>query len=289
MLGKIKIIAVVVVISLFYCFCIGMVLRNTNAVPALSQPQNGVKLPIIMYHSILKDKSQSGKYVVTPAQLESDIEYLKSNGYTFVSAQEIIDYAEGGATLPEKPVMLTFDDGHFNFYGYVVPILEKTGAKAVVSIVGSYTDEYSESNIKNMSYGYMRWSEVYDMFLSNRVEVGNHSYDFHSTNRGRNGSKKNKNESMAQYELLFRQDTEKAQNRCMTKTGFEPVIYTYPFGAYTEETTDWLKEMGFKITFSCTEGVNIITRDPNSLFLLMRYNRPSGISSEKYFAKVLGD
>ena len=287
MSAKIKILAIVVIASLVYCVILGMIFGNASDNPAFSENKDGVDVLILMYHSVLKDTARSGKYVVTPDTLRNDIKYLKQNGFTFVSAQEIIDYSEHGTLLPAKPVLLTFDDGHYNFSGYVLPILEETGANAVVSIVGSYTDEFSESNIKNMSYGYLRWSEVYDMFLSNRVEVGNHSYSFHSTDKGRNGSKKKKSESMTDYERIFREDTEKVQNRCMTKTGFEPVIYTYPFGAYTAETTDWLREMGFKMSLSCTEGMNTITRDPTSLFLLKRYNRPSGISSEKFFAKIL--
>ena len=204
-----------------------------------------------------------------------------------MSAQEVIDYSESNTGLPDKAAMLTFDDGNYNFYGYVVPILEQTGANAIVSVVGSYTDEYSESNIKNMSYGYMRWSEVYDMFLSNRVEVGNHSYDFHSTDKGRNGSKKNKNESMEEYKEIFISDTEKAQNRFMTKTGFTPIIYTYPFGAYTEETAEWLRDMGFKMSLGCTEGINRITHDSASLYFLKRYNRPGGMSTEQFFSEIL--
>lgn len=287
MVRKIKIFSVVIFVSLFYCFILGMLFQNISAVPVFYAPSNGVKVPVIMYHSVLKDTARSGKYVVTPDTLTNDIKYLKSKGYTFVSAQELIDYSEHGTLLPEKPVLLTFDDGHYNFYGYVMPILEENGANAVVSVVGSYTDEFSESNIKNMSYGYVRWSEVYDMFLSSRVEVGNHSYDFHGSKNGREGSKRKRDESLDAYKQVFVSDTEKAQNRFMTKTGFTPVIYTYPLGAYSEETTEWLKEMGFKMSFSCTEGVNLVTRDPNSLFLLKRFNRPSGISSERFFSRIL--
>lgn len=286
MLKKLKIFSIVILVSLLYCVILGVVFQNISSVPVFGDTKDGVDVVILMYHSVLKDTSRSGKYIITPDTLVNDIKYLKSHGYTFVSAQELIDYSEHGTLLPDKPVLLTFDDGHYNFYGYVMPILEQNGANAVVSIVGSYTDEYSESNIKNMSYGYVRWSEVYDMFLSTRVEVGNHSYDFHSTDRGRNGSKKKTGESMAQYEQIFRTDTEKVQNRCMTKTGFEPIIYTYPFGAYTGETTEWLKDMGFKMSLSCTEGINHITRDTDSLFLLKRFNRPSGIGSEEFFSKI---
>ncbi|HBZ13760.1 MAG TPA: polysaccharide deacetylase [Clostridiales bacterium] len=286
MIKKLKIFSVVIFVSLLYCGILGIVFNSVSSVPVLSvNISNGVDMPIIMYHSVLKDTDLSGKYIVTPDTLKNDINFLKNKGYTFVSAQELIDYTNGTSKLPEKPVMLTFDDGFYNNYGYVMPILSEYDAKAVISVVGSYTDEYSKSNIANMTYGYVRWSEVYDMFIDKRVEVGNHSYDFHSNNQGRNGSKRNSGESEDTYRNIFVDDTQKAQDRFMTKTGFAPIIYTYPFGAYSEETTDMLKSMGFKMSLTCNEGINHIT-DTDSLFMLKRYNRPSGISTADFFAKM---
>ena len=286
MIKKLKIFSVVIFVSLLYCGILGIVFNSVSSVPVLSvNISDGVDMPIIMYHSVLKDTDLSGKYIVTPDTLKNDINFLKNKGYTFVSAQELIDYTNGTSKLPDKPVMLTFDDGFYNNYGYVMPILSEYDAKAVISVVGSYTDEYSKSNIANMTYGYVRWSEVYDMFIDKRVEVGNHSYDFHSNNHGRNGSKRNSGESEDTYKNIFVDDTQKAQDRFMTKTGFAPIIYTYPFGAYSEETTDMLKSMGFKMSLTCNEGINHIT-DADSLFMLKRYNRPSGISTADFFAKM---
>ena len=275
---------------LFFLICVAIVVCLTAIPGALrggytDALSGGKELLIVMYHSVVTDSSKSGKYVVTPATVKEDIMYLKNEGFSFVSAQEVIDYSEHGTPLPKKPVMLTFDDGHYNFYSHVMPILEETGAKAVCSVVGSYTDEFSESNIKNSTYGYMRWSEVYDMYLSNRVEVGNHSYDFHSVDKGRNGAQKKWGESDEEYKRIFYADTEKAQNRFLSKTGFAPVIYAYPFGAYSKGTTEWLRDMGFKMSFSCTEGINTITSDPDSLFLLKRFNRPSGLTSADFFQR----
>ncbi|MCC8160663.1 MAG: polysaccharide deacetylase family protein [Oscillospiraceae bacterium] len=287
MVNKFKIFSAALFVSLLYGGILTMFFSYSPYTSAMSSAKESVSLPIIMYHSVLKDTDLSGKYVITPDALENDILYLRENGYTFVSAEELIDFTDNNGELPDKPVMLTFDDGFYNNLGYVKPILEKRGAKAVISVVGSYTDEYSESNIANMTYGYLRWSDVYDMLLSSRIEIGNHSYDFHSNTNGRNGSKKNKSESLEEYKRIFYEDTKKAQDRFLTKTGFSPVIYTYPFGAYSEETTDILKEMGFRVSFTCNEGINNISRDGDSLFLLKRYNRPSDISTEDFFGEIL--
>lgn len=290
MINKLKTFSAVLFVSVLYCAILGLLFNNISSVPVVSPSlSEGVRLPVIMYHSVLKDTELSGKYVITPDTLKKDIKYLKDNGYSFVSAQELIDFAENNGALPDKPVLLTFDDGFYNNYGYVKPILEKYGAKAVISVVGSYTDEYSEKNIANMTYGYLRWSEVYDMFLSSHIEIANHSYDFHSNTEGRNGSKRNKGEDLSSYTKVFYDDTKKAQDRFMTKTGFSPYIYTYPFGAYSEETTEILKDMGFKMSFTCNEGINLISSNPDSLFLLKRYNRPSDISTQDFFSRILNN
>ncbi|MCH5210324.1 MAG: polysaccharide deacetylase family protein [Oscillospiraceae bacterium] len=286
--NKLKTFSVVIFVSILYCAILGMIFNNISSVPVIStEIDDTVHLPIIMYHSVNTDETKSGMYVITPETLRNDIAYLYENGYTFISAQELIDYTENNGELPEKPAMLTFDDGFYNIYGNVKPILEEYGAKAVVSIVGSYTDEFSQSNIANLNYGYLRWSDVYDMFLSKHIEIGNHSYDFHSTDNGRMGAGRNEGEDIDTYKQIFYDDTKKLQDRCMEKTGFSPVIYTYPFGEYDKESTEVLKNMGFKMSFSCTEGINHITQTPGSLFLLKRYNRPSGISTWEFFKDII--
>lgn len=244
-----------------------------------------IELPIIMYHSVLKDTDLSGKYIVTPDILDEDITYLEELGYTSVPISAVIDYVENGTALPEKPFLLTFDDGCYNNYGYVLPILEKHGAHALFCVVGEYTDMYTESGVANLTYGYMRWSEIGELVKSPYAELANHSYGFHSNTNGRNGSKRNPNEELSTYLDIFREDTEKAQSRFKEYTDFTPIVYAYPFGAYSEESFDILKEMGFKATISCNEGINIITRDSECLYLLKRYNRPSGISSDEFFAE----
>ena len=132
MIKKLKIFSVVIFVSLLYCGILGIVFNSVSSVPVLSvNISDGVDMPIIMYHSVLKDTDLSGKYIVTPDTLKNDINFLKNKGYTFVSAQELIDYTNGTSKLPDKPVMLTFDDGFYNNYGYVMPILSEYDAKAV--------------------------------------------------------------------------------------------------------------------------------------------------------------
>ena len=86
-------------------------------------------MPVIMYHTILN--SRDGVYIVSEAQLENDLKELIARGYEFVFPSEVAEFVSGEGSLPEKPVMLTFDDGHYNNLYYGLPILEKYGAKAI--------------------------------------------------------------------------------------------------------------------------------------------------------------
>ena len=88
-----------------------------------SAEEEAVELPVIMYHSIC-DKAPSD-YSVTPEQVESDMRWLKEKGYTAVSAEQVIAYTENRGQLPEKPVMITADDGFYNNLSQLVPLLEK--------------------------------------------------------------------------------------------------------------------------------------------------------------------
>ena len=69
--------------------------------------------------------------------------------------------------------------------------------------------------------------------------------------------------------------------------GKTPLAYAFPFGSFSPESTEILKECGFRITLTCEEKINKIKKaEPDSLFGLGRYNRPEGISSEIFFEKM---
>lgn len=245
-----------------------------------------VPLPVLMYHSVVDDDSLSGMYIITPEQLENDMKYLYSRGYNTVSVEQLVGYVEHDEELPENPVLLTFDDGCYNNYAYVLPLLEKYEARAVFNIVGEFTDEYSQSGEINPLYSYMRWTEVYRLFRNPHVEIGNHSYGFHYLVNGRKGAGRKWNESKDAYKKLFFEDTSLVQDEAESITGYKPIIYTYPFGEYTKESEEILREMGFKASLCCTEGMNYINHDPECLFLLKRWNRSGEISTEEFFDEI---
>ncbi len=250
--------------------------------------QNGVDLPIIMYHSMLNEKSRSGAYVITPQTFEEDLQYLQAHGYTTVVIQDLIDYVYSGKELPQKPIMLTFDDGYYNNYLYAFPLLKKYNAKMVLSPVGRYTDQYSESEDNHANYSYVTWMQIKEMIDSGLVEIQNHSYDMHANNKSqRKGAQKTAGETLEQYKHALTADVMKMQERTKEMTGYTPTAFTYPLGAVSKEAQPILEELGFQATLVCESRINRITRAPECLYNLGRFLRPSGPGSAQYFTETV--
>lgn len=253
-----------------------------NVISTAAKP--AVRLPIIMYHHVLKDRSKLGKYIVSPKEIEKDILYLKEQGYTTIVMEDLINFVYNKAELPEKPIMLTFDDGYYSNYTYVLPLLEKYDCKAVISITGSYIDKSTAEGKLNPAYSYLTWDLVKELVQSPYVEIQNHSYGMHEICE-RKGCSIMKGETYEEYSREMINDVGKLQNVIEEKTGYKPTTFTYPYGFVCIECNEILQKMGFMATLSCYEGVNILTGKKDELFELKRFNRPSGVSQKKFFEK----
>ena len=170
--------------------------------------EESVALPIIMYHSILKDSARQGKYVVSPEMLASDLDALRERGYETVTVEDLVAYTQSGAPLPKKPVMLTFDDGYYNNYVYACPLLRQRGMRTVVSIIGSQTALFTENGEENAYWSHLRAErlrETEDVF-----EVQNHSWNLHEYGE-RRGCLRRRGVDESRYADLLREDTEQTK------------------------------------------------------------------------------
>ncbi len=252
--------------------------------------KQNVCVPIIMYHQI-STHDNLGRYVLSLNQLESDLKYIKENGFTAVNVADLIDYVSGNGKLPEKPIMLTFDDGYETGYTMVYPLMKKYNMCAVVSVIGSLTDLYTQIDDHNDRYSYLTWDEVKTLAATQEIEIQNHSYDMHYAESGkRKGIAKLKGESSDDYYNALYSDVGKMQLLLMKKANCIATAMAYPFGSYTKETTEICKRLGFKCSFTCEEKINKIYKyNADSLFDLGRYNRPSGKTSSEFFDKIFGE
>lgn len=247
---------------------------------------NKTELPIIMYHSFLKDPNSHGKFVISPEQFEKDIICVLEKGYTPISVKELLLYSEGKGSLPEKPIMITIDDGYYNNYLYAFPIIKKHGVKVIIAPIAKYSELYSAHDENNAYYSHITWQQGREMIDSGLVEFQNHTYDMHYTDNGRKGILKQKNESEENYKKILFADLYKAHNLIKENFGFTPSSIAFPFGYYSKEAEPILKELNYNISFSSTEGTNIISPG-STLHLLKRYNRPNGKTSSDFFAGIL--
>ena len=282
-----KLIVFIIVIYIVSVPLIHIKIANNNYIQTNTSISNSVKVPIIMYHIILKDNAKKNNYTVTPKQFEEDLKYIKEHGYTTVVMEDLIKYVYEGKSLPDKPIILTFDDGFYNNYYYAYPLLKEYEMRAVISIVGSYTDEATEINEKNPNYSYLMWDDIKEISDLGIFEIQNHSYNLHDNKFGSRGSKKKIGEYLEEYKIRLSEDLNKVQKGVYEKIGKYPTTFTYPFGSVSKESTNILKDANFFASLGCEEGVNIITKNnKDCLFLLKRYNRKSGMLSQKFFDKI---
>lgn len=274
--------AVCTVIAL--CLAISLLPRD-RAQTAFSA-QEGVRLPVLMYHSILKDSARQGKYVVSPEVLAADLDALQKRGCQTVTVSDLLAYVQNGTPLPDKPVMITFDDGYYNNYVYAYPLLQQRGMRAVISIIGSQTALYTEEGTENAYWSHLRLDRLAEM--QDVFEVQNHSWNLHEYGE-RRGCLRMRGEAEASYENLLREDTEQTQALLIEAGLPAPQCYTYPFGACSEESERILKDMGFLCTLGCEERINLVTRDAGCLYEMGRFNRAAGESTESYLRRALGE
>jgi len=227
-----------------------------------------------MYHLITENPKYIGKYGVTPKELASDLQYLKENNYTTVVMKDLIDFINHDTPLPEKPIVLTFDDGNFSDYQYLYPLLKEYNMKAVLAIIGKATDEntklmekYPTSRHPNMS-----WAQALELHESGLFEIQSHGYDMH----GRSGSGEKRGEDLHTYHTRLYNDLNKLQNLCQEHLKYKPNTFVYPLGVIGKESRTILEKLDMQASLSCQEGINVLRPgDVDSLFKMYRYNRPS--------------
>lgn len=253
---------------------------------ASAEPAGLVRVPIIMYHNISNKPKLVGKFCVSEAQFESDLRYLQDNGYHTVTMTQLINYVKYETPLPENPIIITFDDGYESFYAYACPLLEKYDMVAVMSIIGSYTDLFTETEDHNLEYSHLTWDQVKELTDGEVAEIQNHTYDMHTNTNERYGCSIGPHETLDRYKAALYADVLSLQKMIFEHTGSLPNTFAYPFGAMCGESVDILKEMGFEATLSCTEVINKIVPGTDCLQMLGRFNRPGTMTTEAFFRHV---
>ena len=275
-----------VIFSAILCFVMIFSAIANTFLPVISVFENEKQeVLILMYHQVSENSSLWGDYVIPTSLLKEDFEYLKNNNYIPIKMKDLLDFTKGTKELPEKAVVITFDDGQRSFLTKVVPLLEEYNYPAVVNIVGALTDLYTENGETNDKYSYLNWNDIKVLSENDLVEIGHHSYNFHSLGY-RRGMGKIYGESNSAYSEIIKTDIEKLNEKFLSNIGERPYILAYPYGIRNDTLLEIVKNENFSVTLGCRECINKISVG-DELFELGRFNRPYGKSSNTYFESII--
>lgn len=211
-----------------------------------------LQVPILMYHYIEYVKNQHDTIRIslntTPYTLEEEIKTLIGAGYTFMTNSELADCLDGKASLPQKPILLTFDDGYRDFYTDAYPILKKYHVKATQYVISGFL------NFPN----HLLISQLQEIANDNLVEIGAHTVH-HIALKG---------------QPLKTVSSEVFQSReTLEQIIHKPVIsFAYPFGSFDDQAIQVVKDAGFRTTVSTLPGIK---QTQINRFFLFRL-RPGG-------------
>ena len=186
--------------------------------PAL---HSGLWVPILMYHYIRQSPDRAGIGLsVLPADFEAQMQYLKDHGYNTVTMSDLDRALLSGASLPPKPVALTFDDGHADFYTVAAPVLQSLGMTATNYVPTMLIDRSD----------YMTWSQVENLDAQG-FEMAAHS-QFHVDVSKVSASR-------AEIEIFG------AKSDLENHLGHEVVDWAYPYGGYSYSTVHLVHQAGY--------------------------------------------
>jgi peptidoglycan/xylan/chitin deacetylase (PgdA/CDA1 family) len=199
-----------------------------------------LSIPIILYHhiqpeAVAKEKGQTS-LTVDNGMFEQQMAYLAQNGYTTLTADQLVTAIQTHTQLPGKQVVITMDDGYLDNYIYAFPVLQKyhliTNLMVPTGLLG----------ITAGTNAYYTWDNLKEMVGSGLAFAYNHTWSHFSLPGG--------NADKDTFEITT------AQNQLQQHLGKISPIFTYPYGsgATLGWVVDLLKSKGYIAAFSTLPG-----------------------------------
>ena len=245
-----------------------------------------VPIPILMYHHIVPDYEPSSYIVINESAFREQMTALKNSGYTTLFFHDLLDYVDGKKELPEKPILITFDDGYESNYTIAYPILRQLEMKATISVIGSLV------GIKDVpgEIPYLSWDEAKEMQDSGFIDIQSHTFALHDGSRAqyaRNNVLRLDLEKSALYADVLRADNEIFVSEMLSHMGREPTVFVYPLGMADILSEAIITEMGYRISVITGDRIGEIKRDDQlSLRGLCRLNAGSDWSGEELLKRI---
>ncbi|MBE6626272.1 MAG: hypothetical protein E7628_03685 [Ruminococcaceae bacterium] len=240
----------------------------------VSEDNIATRVPIIMYHNITDDGDSD--MAISESELEAHLKRLADEGYTTVTFDMLYDYVTYGTTLPEKPVVITFDDGYLSNYERAYPLLEKYGMCATVFAIGYSVgcDTYKDTD--NPITPHFDEKQMQEMVSSGVIDIGSHTYDMHQSEAYETGVARTTmaqlgGESEAEYLDAIRADVQRSKEQLSGITGEEIRVLSFPEGYYNDNILAVLREKGVVMSVSTKWGVATVIKGlEQSLYAMKR-------------------
>lgn len=258
-----------------------------EASPAAAEAYSA-QVPILMYHNLAQEGS--GNDTISVQRFEEHLAALQDAGYTTITFQDLLAYVEQGTELPEKPVLLTFDDGYESNYTLAYPLLQQYQMKATIFVIGVSMGKDTYKDTGQAMIPHFTQEQAAEMEASGLVAIESHGYDMHEV-QGRDpepirvGILPREDESEWDYAAFLQEDCQ-AMTDLLGKT---PGVLAYPYGYASELSEVVLHEMGIYATVTIEEKINTIIKGlPQSLRQMGRFYMTEAISAPELLSMLSG-
>lgn len=238
--------------------------------PPIAAP---IDVPIFMYHQVLPELPADefdAALTVTNAALDEQLSYLACAGYTPITMQQLFDAFDGRAALPQKPVILAFDDGWADHYANAFPILQAHGMVGSFAIVTGLVDAGGP---------YMTWSQIEEMSAAG-MEMTSHTVSHIDLGTSDDATD------------VDQITTSKADIESHTGKTVDYFVYPAgePFRSGTEERQQQVVQMLIDAGYrgALLAGPNDVTQDPNTPYALNRVRVSGGEDIYTYAGSIYG-
>jgi biofilm PGA synthesis lipoprotein PgaB len=242
--------------------------------PARLLADTGEALTVLSYHEIAdRGDALVPLYSVTPTDFVRQMDWLRNHGFHFVGVSDVLAGRAGKKPLPDKAVLITFDDGYQSVYDHAWPVLKAFRIPAVINVVGGWLEAKGTVNFdgKELPRGkLLSWNALREMVDSGLVELGSHTFDLHrgihgnpqgnlqpaGTTRAYRADEKRYEDETA-YARRVEADLERNSRLIRKHTGSSPRVVAWPYGRYNATTRRIAERLGMPLGLTLDDGANL--------------------------------
>lgn len=251
-------------------------------------------ITVLAYHDVADQASRQmsvGNSTVSTENLRAQFEWLKTHDYEVIGVDALLEARQGKRTLPEKAVLLSFDDGYASVYDKVYPLLKAYHYPALIALVSHWLEvgdglqvPFSERETWPRDH-FLSWKQIREMAGSGLVEVASHSHDSH---RGIPGNPAldlqpayvtrhydpatQTYENDAAYARRLREEMQQGSDTIYHHVGVRPRVMVWPYGHYNQPALAAAAEAGMSITLGLEDGHNTLADLPQMKRMLISDN-----------------